>query len=512
MNTSKSVSGRVVRVSLGGESREVPEEEAFEVGNALHAKFGGVPRMDFVGADAGVSPGAIPLPAELVAVTSVTPAAPKGFSSFSGELIVDEEAKARIEGLQAKLTASGIKVNASEQFYATGTRMAEEGYAVQEGRRREYEKAIPLEEAAHALRNKVRAEGREDVTISAREFGNSIEANGKVKVMGFQITEQAVRGLTGRLGSPALSYVLGLRERVATEAALPLEDQNVAAMRADVARIAETLRHEALRMGDTPLTLRTRKNVGDIFAIVSPSYTPADAPEVIDQILKDLPRDARGTWNYDPRSTAWELRANIFTPTPVQEQAVGEPFEAYASFQARDNGTARFRSGGGAMMLRCLNASVYSAKGTEVSRVHRSNVMYDIAAMLTGALQGINVLCDAWGTRRADVVEIPVVDGRAPTLEEAMPGFWRSLLTDRRSELVAVLPGRTENHVKALTRHFEEERRDADRLVRADFAQSWTRYAQEFDAPTRRDAETAIGDWLVNSKGKMGCILKESRA
>jgi hypothetical protein len=68
----------------------------------------------------------------------------------------------------------------------------------------------------------------------------------------------------------------------------------------------------------------------------------------------------------------------------------------------------------------------------------------------------------------------------------------------RRGELVGVLPGRTESHVKALAMAFGEERRDRSQLVRADFAQGFTRYIQDQSAPVRRDAESAIARWVVN--------------
>ena len=86
------------------------------------------------------------------------------------------------------------------------------------------------------------------------------------------------------------------------------------------------------------------------------------------------------------------------------------------------------------------------------------------------------------------------------TIEQAMPGFWRHLLTDRSSELVTVLPGRTETHVANLTAAYHAERRDEARIVRADLAQGWTRYAQAFTADVQRDAERAIGAWTVNGR------------
>ncbi len=273
------------------------------------------------------------------------------------------------------------------------------------------------------------------------------------------------------------------------------------------AQFVSTLQTELWTGNETAMKLRTRKGVGDIFAVVSPGYVPADAPEVVAQIVDGLPRDARGSWAYDPRSTSWELRAEVWTPTPVEQHAVGEAFEGFARFGSKDNGMGRFEGGGGVTMLRCLNASTYIAPGAMTSRVHRGGILVDVAAMLTQSIKAIGTLCDAWGVNREQVVALPVDDEDKPIpLEVAFPGFWRWLLTDRASEL-AVLPGRTETHVKALTALYPSERRDADRLVRADFAQTFTKYVQEQPSDVRREAERAVGSWLSTPRQRIGCDL-----
>lgn len=80
----------------------------------------------------------------------------------------------------------------------------------------------------------------------------------------------------------------------------------------------------------------------------------------------------------------------------------------------------------------------------------------------------------------------------------AIPGFWRALLTDRTSDLAGVLPGRTAQHVDGLTSAFWGERRETGYLSRADFAQGWTRYIQDQPNAVRREAEQAVGSWMVN--------------
>jgi hypothetical protein len=265
--------------------------------------------------------------------------------------------------------------------------------------------------------------------------------------------------------------------------------------------VASVLSHECDRAKDVKIKLRTRESLSDVFAVVSPSYVPADAPAVLDQILPDLPRDARGSWSYDPESTAWELRADVWTPTPVEQHAVGEAFSGYVSFRSRDNGGSSFRGGGGVLLLRCLNASTYTADSNDVQRVHRGRIMYDIGTMLRGSTAAIRALCAAWGANRETEVPLPPVP-----LSVAIPGFWSFLLRDRSSELAGTLPGRSAEHVKGLTEAFFQERREPARLVRSDFAQGWTRYIQDQPTPARREAESAIGAWLVNG-GKVGCDL-----
>jgi hypothetical protein len=231
--------------------------------------------------------------------------------------------------------------------------------------------------------------------------------------------------------------------------------------------------------------------------VVSPSYSPADwSDDLAGQIQRGLPGDARGQFSYDATSTTWELRAEVWTPTPTDEQAVGEAFRGFVSFRSADNGTRRFDGGGGIELLRCLNASTYMADGQDVSRVHRGRIMHDIDRMVASALRSVATLAASWGQARTQTIETP----SGLTLEDAIPGFWRHLLRDRSSELAGVLPGRTEGHVEGLSAAYHAERRDASQLVRADLAQGWTRYIQDQPIPVRRTAEEAIGAWVVQGR------------
>lgn len=425
-------------------------------------------------------------------VPDVKPYEPQKANSTWSNTVHDAEAAKRIEGQQAALQQAGVKVDAKEQFFATGTRMADEGYAYQKARKAEHDSMQPAREAAAALADAVRAEKRREVEINTGDLARTIESNGKIKAAGgYVLREQAIRGLIGRLKSPALGYVLGVRDRIAAEHRS--EEPNKAAMVTDKAILVDVLRHECRRSPNVSLKLRVRDALGDCFGIVSPSYEPADAPAVLGQIVNELPRDARATFSYDPQSTTWELRAQVWTPTPVDEQAVGEAFQGYVSFSSRDNGTRSFRSGGGVLLLRCLNASTYVAEGHSTKRRHVGAIMVDVRDALKGGMHAINALVQAWGANREIEIELP----EGVSLTEAIPDFYSSLLLDRSSQLCGVLRGRTADHVKGLTAAYQDERRDPDRIVRSDIAQGWTRYIQGQPADVRREAEAAAGSWLV---------------
>ena len=538
IQVSDARNATIVKLTVGAHSEECAPADAMERAGALHAAHGAFPAFTYFAAAPApaLSPtiavagptsvqGAPPADDSLDsdACEPCPPTAPTGaalgVSSFgAGNQIMDAAAAARMGRIYDRLEragVTGIERTTTVAGYAPGTRMASIGYANQEARRTEFLAMAPAETAIANLKARIVAERRSDVVIGSREFADKIASNGKIRIDGLRIGEQAIRGLCGRIESPAMSYLLGLRDRIAREYA-KVDDKgarygDMRALHADTAVLADTIRHECRRLPEVSLKMRTRAEAnpsrpsgGDVYAIVSPRYAPADLPEVADTVLPQLPRGARATFSYDPRSTAWTVRLNVWTPTAVADQAVGEPFQGFVSLGGRDNGTGPLETGGGIVILACLNAGVYTANGVDMSRRHMGRIMIDVAAMVEKARASIDVLCDAWGSARAQEIEVP----SGVSIEDAYPGFWRHLLSDRSSELARVaLPGRKETHVANLTLAYQAERRDESRVVRADLAQGWTRYAQAFAPEVQREAEQAIGSWMVSAR-KVGCTVK----
>ena len=439
------------------------------------------------------------------------PAAPEapsgsalGFSDFGpGGLVVDDRARERIQGMTAAINASGVvKLDEARQLYGTGTRMAAVGYSNQQKREDEWRKLSPIREVANRFITQVEQEKRRDLVIRADEVAAKLAINGKLTFDGYALRDHAVRGLLARLGSPATRYVVGLKERIADpagDAKVPPPQQTLDAWKAaDKAALLDCLIRECKRYGGRKVKFRVRDGLRDIFATTSPDYAAADAPATLGRILPELPDNARGAYSYDPTTTTWQLRASVFTPTPVQEQAVGEPFEGYAAFTSADGGQRMWTGGGGLLILACLNAGIYEAESKSVRRMHRGKILVDVRAMARDAVRAITVLVDAWGQARTEAIAAKDDAGKLIPLEVAIPGFYRHVLNARRGELVGVLPGRSEKHVSGLAATYLTERRDRSQITRADLANGWTRYVQNQPGHVQRDAERAIGAWMVN--------------
>jgi hypothetical protein len=536
------------KIVVGGQSKVVESSKALptveamvkDAGRPFDSTCDGVYRCD---ADGNL---------ETVTVTAIIPVVPNAaannlsadigtdlkvtvpvYSDFgSGNQVMDTEARARLDATYDNLEANGIKGIARETTamgYKPGTRMAEIGYNSQAQRKLDHEGKMPVTQAIEELNSVINAEQRREIEVTTKELINSISDTGSLTALKFRLTEHAIKGLFTRLNAndqgskdyplkaSGLSRILELRERIAAATALDEKnrqnrlapaiaryDEVAKMIAADRAELSHCLRHELSRFPDVRLKLRVRENpaLNDIFAILSPSYTVADAPLITPEFLKaGVPDDARGNWSYDPYTTGWSIDIATWTPTDTLSQVIGEPVSGMVSFSGKDNGTGRLNGDGGILIIQCLNASLYSAGEVEVSRVHRGAVLFDAAKMLRAALASINTLSEAWGNNRKIVVEPP----STLTLEQAMPGFWRSLLN--KGELVSVLPGRKENHVVGLTRAYFDQRRDDEQLIRSDFAQGWTKYIQNQPTEVRREAEQAIGAWLAKPS-KMDCDLK----
>src|SRR5215831_4209124 len=440
-----------------------------------------------------------------------TPAAPV-YSTW-GDLHVDDAAKARIDALNADITArTGIDPKA---FFESGTRMGKDGYDTMDARRAEYDSETPVADKLAAMVDRVRAERRHQIVLPSHDIASKLTMNGVLRFDGYKLSRHALRGLVQRIGSPVWAYLIGLRDRIAADVAtiakldgsgtLSRDDTAkraalVARVATDKARLLTDLQYETATCDDIPVSFRARSGLGDIFATTSPNYGVADLPDTAPDVLAALPHGVKGSVSYDPESTRWEIRARVFTPTPSDQMAVKEPFEGGASLRGIDNATGKLGGGGYLLFIQCLNASIWRGQTAEIDRVHRANVLRDFALLVRKSTDAIRVLVEAWAASTTAVVEPPAL----VPVEDVIPGFYRAMLTARRGELVGVLPGRTETHVKALPLVYASERADrgkhpGDPITRADLANGVTRYVQRFPLPVQNATSAAVGAWLVRA-------------
>jgi len=421
--------------------------------------------------------------------------------------VVDPEAVARLARFDAAMAEAGETVRREGQVAKAGTRMADIGYQTQHGRRADFLAGETIRDVMATAVSTIEAEKRTDLRVTAGQLAGGLKMNGAVTWNGLKFKEQAIRGLLSRFDSPALRYVLGLRDRITERD----EHGNYVATKVgqqlDRDALVDVLQRECKRFPEAELILRTREGLGDVFTVVSPGYTNADFPKVAPILAAELPGDARGQFIYNQATTRWQLRARVWTPTPVAEQAIGEPFEGFGTFSGGDAGLTGLSSGGGFLLLACYNAGILEQMLAAITRrVHRGDVLRDVRKMVGSMTKAIDLLIGAWGQARQTTIELPTkvvneVEQLIP-LEQAIPGFFLGMLTQRKGELVGVLPGRSKKHVDGLTAAYFDQRRDPEHVTRADLANGWTRYLQGERTDVQLDAQKAIGRWLVNPKGQ----------
>ena len=269
---------------------------------------------------------------------------------------MDDGARKRIERQHEALRDAGVNVDADRQLYATGTRMADVGYRNQTTRAAEHAAKEPIDAAVQGTRATDRGRAAPRRHDDGGKLGSALSINGALKFDGFKLREQAIRGLLGRMESPALRYVLGLRDRIASPEATD------ASQALDKAALLDVMQRECRRFGDTPIKLRTREGLDDVFAIVSPDYAPADAPDV--WATSSLP--FRPTLAGRSPTIPLRRRGSFGHPSSRPRRSMSRPWanpsRVIVSFSSRDNGTRRLTGGGGIVLLACLNASTYEAE------------------------------------------------------------------------------------------------------------------------------------------------------
>jgi hypothetical protein len=269
---------------------------------------------------------------------------------FVSQLAVD-----RIERHQAALTedfeAQGLKAMVhAPPVYATGTKVVSYGNKRFKEFRQSFDELPSADEALEDLRQCIKAEERNDLTLNVDQM--RMEDDGMLKVEGvgrFAFEPKGLGGLFAKLRGP---YVADNDSHLLFPKGFGL----MAAMDPDL-RAHVFNRQLAKSNPDDVVTLRHRKNGGQrsIYAAVSQKYTDVDGDKIA-ELLKGLSafEGAKGQLTYNPESTNINFDA-LWMPEDIADLAAGDVFKVGMRFRTNDSGKGSINGGGISFRNLCLN-------------------------------------------------------------------------------------------------------------------------------------------------------------
>lgn len=295
----------------------------------------------------------------------------------------------RVEEQERELRGAGFAL--PPPLFAPGTRVTELGDRNFRIERERVEALPPFPGAAASLVERLRAERRHDGKVEPSRL--SMREDGTVDLDGscpMRLEERAFQALCQHLG-------IGAGARYLAEMCTPYER-------------AWNVNAQLPRAPKRPIVLRTRwdEQGRSVFAVVTPSYAPFDADQVVSAALPAL-ADARVELAYDDaRLTATAL----FMPEHVVDLAAGDVFRAGVRLECDDTGRGRIRVTAVVLRNLCLNLIVVAEGEVEtMSQVHRGD-RERIRAVLPRAVEAargkVGFFLEAWGharTLKVDPVE-----------------------------------------------------------------------------------------------------------
>ncbi len=270
------------------------------------------------------------------------------------------------------------KIGASEQLYATGTALMGIGHASLERERLVYA-ALPTPELALSrLKATITAEDRKDTAIDLSRY--RMDVDGK----------------------------LALKEHACGGHGTALEETPMRQLTSTISGDANTNRGLSTLVGGTERRVRARSLSGaterSVFALVSADtrrgYSVFDAGTVADLTLAGLKRagtleGAKADVQYDAQSTRYQVRVILQAPLDIAAfRGVGRVHQIYMDVRGGDNGMASVEGSMGAIRIRCMNATLSTAKGTSWKVVHRGNNAMEIRSLVASMVNRFGVVAE----------------------------------------------------------------------------------------------------------------------
>lgn len=511
------MSENMVRVELGGESREVAREEWTKAADELVALFpnAGAPKVTTIGGETtlpapaleaedvpGFAPAALAVAAleEPAAQPTISRRAPVAGLRIAGVGALEVEG-GRMDLIgQARSTidkeaAEAVGFAVAPTIYDRGTRVIDTGIANAIASRQEWE-AMPLaRENCAALAQRIQAEDREDSVSLIRQC--MMQDDGRIyaahvdepaAVSKYSISEPAFGSFVQRMNVPG-----GSRYLVACWPELRAHNVNEWVARIGAAeKRAEAAAHVAkVALQSAPLDVRFRHRLPsrpeatdrEIFAVVGPGYADFDADQISEALAIATPPEARGRVTYDGRRTRWEI---LFQSTVQPRHFVaGEFFRAGVIVKTDDTGGGALIGNAVLWQNLCLNLIIVDVAETAHFAIRHTGEVGALAdkfrKQFARAMGSIDHFLRAWDYAVEDdvianVSKVAQAAGRSvPTdAEEFMAGIFRDTI---ERELVPVRGRKTEDAVRGLMKAWGEDTSGAAGPTRAAVANAFTRYA-----------------------------------
>lgn len=294
---------------------------------------------------------------------------PARVESTWGQTVVQEGAARLARTEDSILAAAGIESSDSlaargEQFFETGTALADIGHANLEAAHAKFLALPPPATAIADFKALIEAEARRDRVIDLAHCrlnldgqlvaGNDIDVDKRENGdwfhfgPGINVERAAWSALVEVAGGPNVNAGLSKRKR-----------------------------------GERRVRTRQLGDIRSAFAIVSSDpkrgYQVLDGDQVADLVLAGLKdagqlSGARAEVKYDAETTRYDIRVMVAAPIDINAfRGVGRVHQFYMSIRGGDNGSTSISGRMGAIRLRCLNASLSEADGTAWTRIHRGD-------------------------------------------------------------------------------------------------------------------------------------------
>jgi hypothetical protein len=380
-------------------------------------------------------------------------------------------------------------------LYERGTRVIDLGVENARASRAEHDAKPTVEDACTALIQRIAGEERGKCVVEARGIGMT---DAGLLHLGagpaLPITLGALGGLTSRLGYSGATY-LGekcppvLRAMNVNFQRRIIEDREALAAEAATQAAAELGKRST--WAPQELALRTRRNAAggkEVFAAVSPTYTPFDCDKVAEALRRAAATDhrakgARATVAYDGERARFEVM--FHSDIQPLDYVAGEFFKAGVLISTSD-------IGGGAVLVRsaawqnlCLNLIVIDRCLKPIASIRHVGSVLELTKRFErafkAALESIGHFLQVWGYACHEDAAARIRQATGEALPaaplELVEGIFRGIVD---SGLVTV-KGRTEAIVEGLVRCWEADesaaRQQYNGVTRAAIVNAFTRYA-----------------------------------